>query len=244
MFPRARAGGLHFSNLGSNAVTRLDVLPLPRYVSLVTVGGSQDSDLPLMDTAPVELTSQRRRRAVALIALAVLVLAAASATYLRSTMTSQVRPVGAQDSPLAQGGPVTIPYLPPSPTPSPRSAGLLRGGAITVLIEQFGGLNDQPPLGLKVSVQISDPAAISKLVRELNALPAFPGGVFSCPMDDGSYFALVFTYADGTGIDVKVEAGGCGGVYIGGSTQPVAWTLTSPTLVDTLKSLLANKPPS
>lgn len=191
----------------------------------------------------MELTSQRRRRAVALIALAVLVLAAASATYLRSTMTSQARPAGAQDSPVAQGGPVTIPYMPPSPTPLPRSAGLLRGGAITVLIEQFGGLNDQPPLGLKVSVQISDPAAINKLVRELNALPAFPGGI-SCPQDDGSYFALVFTYADVTSTDVKVEAGGCGEVYVGGSTKPVAWIPTSPSILDTLTGLLAHKPTS
>jgi hypothetical protein len=205
---------------------------------LVTVDGGQDSDGPLMDTAPVELTTQRRRRAVALIALAVLFLAAASVTYLRSTMTPLVRPAGATDSPQAQGGPVTIPYMPPSPTPSPRSAGLLRGGAITVLIEQFGGLNDQPLLGLKATVQISDRAAISKLVRELNALPAFPDGIY-CPADDGSYFALVFTYADGTSTAVKV-AGGCEEVYVGGSTQPVAWALPSPALFDTLTALLAH----
>ena len=153
-------------------------------------------------------------------------------------MTSQVRPAPAQDSPLAQGGPVTIPYMPPSPTPSPRSAGLLRGGAITVLIEQFEEPNYQPPPFLKQSVQINDPAVISKLVRELNALPAFPGGIY-CPQDDGSYFALVFMYADGTSTAVKV-AGGCEEVYVGGSAQPVAWALPSPALFDTLMGLLAH----
>lgn len=119
----------------------------------------------------------------------------------------------------------------------------VRDGATSALIQQFGGLNDKPPLGLKASVHVSDAVVISKLVHELNFLPAFPGGIH-CPMDDGSYFVLVFTYTDGTDTTVKVEASGCGEVYVGGSTEPAAWTATSPALFDTLRGLLAHKPAS
>jgi hypothetical protein len=173
-----------------------------------------------------------------LIAAAVVVIALASAGYMRSTTTPQVVAAGSRASPQAQGGPATIPFIPPSPTPSRRSGGLLPDGSIAVLIEQFGGLNDQPPLGLKSWVQITDAAAISKLVRDLNALPPFPGGIF-CPEDDGSYFELIFTYSARTRMDVKVEARGCGEVYVGGSTQAVAWTLTSPAFIDALSGLVA-----
>jgi hypothetical protein len=58
-------------------------------------------------------------------------------------------------------------------------------------------------------------------------------------MDDGSYFAMVFSYGDGTNVMVKVEARGCQGMYVGGSKQPVAWAAKSPELFDTLKRLLA-----
>jgi hypothetical protein len=141
------------------------------------------------------------------------------------------------------GGPV-VPDLVTSPPPSgpalsPRKTGLLRRGASSVLIEQFGGMNDESPLGLKASLQISDPAVVSKLVHELNALPAFPDLFIFCPMDDGSYFALVFTYPGGTSTGVKVMAAGCGAVYIGGSSHAVAWTRATPAFLDTLRGLLA-----
>jgi hypothetical protein len=112
------------------------------------------------------------------------------------------------------------------------------------LVERYGGLNDRPPLGLIASVQISDSAAIKRLIRELNALPAFPKSGMFCPFADGSYFALVFTYRDGASTTVKVEANGCRGVFVGGSEQAVAWAVQSPELFDTFLGLLANKPTS
>lgn len=115
---------------------------------------------------------------------------------------------------------------------------LVRDGANHVFIQKYGGLNDKPPFGLLASVDISDPAAISKLVHEVNALPAFPGGMF-CPMDSGSYFALAFTYADRSSTTIKVETSGCGEVYEGESAQAVAWTLKSPAFLDALNGLLA-----
>jgi hypothetical protein len=126
-------------------------------------------------------------------------------------------------------------------TPTAASAGIVRGGATSVLVQQYGGFNDQPPLGLIASVQISDSSEISRLTNELNALPPFPSGTMNCPMDDGSYFAIAFSYGDGTSVKVKVEARGCQGVYFGGSTQATYWAAKSPDLIDTLRALLAHR---
>lgn len=125
-------------------------------------------------------------------------------------------------------------------TQSAESAGLVRAGATSVLIQQYGGLNDQPPLGQLESIQVSDSSQISQLVHELNTLPAYPRGTMLCPMDDGSHFAMVFSYGDGTSTMVKAEARGCQGVYVGGSKQPVAWAAKSPELFDILRGLLTH----
>jgi hypothetical protein len=124
-------------------------------------------------------------------------------------------------------------------TPAAESAGLIRGGATSVLIQQYGGLNDQPPLGLLASIRVTDSSQINSLVRELNALPAYPSGTMLCPMDDGSYFAITFSYGDGTSAMVKAEARGCQGVSVGASKQPAAWAAKSPELFDALRGLLA-----
>jgi hypothetical protein len=125
-------------------------------------------------------------------------------------------------------------------TQSAASAGLVRDGATSVLIQQYGGLNDQPPLSLLASIRIRDSSEISSLVSELNALPAFPSENMHCANDDLSRFAMVFAYGDGTSTMVNVEATGCRGVYVGGSKQAVAWAAKSPELFDTLRGLLAH----
>lgn len=204
------------------------------------------------DSGLSERASQRHRRAVGLIALAAVVLGSASVTYLSSTgalhlgaflaATSHAPTRSPAENGLQRGGGFAVDPTAPAGTSVPRTAGLVGPGAISVLIEQFGGLNDQPPLGLKAWVRVSDSAVISKLVRELNALPAMPSGFFSCPQDDGSYFVLAFTYARGTFTNVNVEASGCGQVFVGDLAQPAAWTLTSPAFLDSLRGLLAHPP--
>jgi hypothetical protein len=126
-------------------------------------------------------------------------------------------------------------------TPSAQSAGLVRDGATSVLIQQYGGLNDQPPLGLRASIRVTDSSQINSLVHELDALPAYPSGTMFCPMDDGSYFAITFFYGGGTSAMVKAEARGCQGVYVGASRQPAAWAAKSPELFDALRGLLAHQ---
>ena len=129
-------------------------------------------------------------------------------------------------------------------TQSVASVEFVHDGATSLVIQQYGGLNDQPPLGLLASIHISDSSKVSQLAHELNTLPAFPSGAMNCPMDDGSYYALVFSFGDETSIAIKIEARGCQGVYVGGSKQPVAWAAKSPELFDTLKGLLAHQPAS
>lgn len=124
------------------------------------------------------------------------------------------------------------------------SVGFVGDGATSLVIQQYGGLNDQPPLGLIASIHISDSSKISQLAHELNMLPAFPSGAMNCPMDDGSYYALIFSYGDGTSTAIKAEARGCQGVYVGGTKQPVAWAAKSPDLFDTVRGLLAHQPAS
>ena len=184
-----------------------------------------------------------------MIAVAAVVLVSASVTYLSSTgalrlgglpaTASQARTQPLADSGLRGGGRVEVSPTPPSWPPAPRTAGLIPPGAIGVLLEQFGGLNNQPPLGLKASVHINDSDVIGELANLLNALPSFPDGIFSCPFDDGSYFVLDFTYAGGSSTAVKVEARGCGEVFVGDWRKPVAWTITSPGLINYLMGLVA-----
>jgi hypothetical protein len=158
--------------------------------------------------------------------------------YLRPTTAAPVDTQTLQVSAQAKGGPVVI--QPQSvPASTLRTTGLLRRNAISVLVEQFGGMNDQPPLHLKASLQTTDRALVNELVSEVNALPAFPNEVMSCRADDGSYFVLVFTYASGPATSVKAEATGCGGVYLGGSNRAVAWTATTPAFLETLRWLLS-----
>lgn len=107
-------------------------------------------------------------------------------------------------------------------------------------VDQYGGLNDTPALGLKKHVHITDQAALQGLASQLDSLPPFPTGTMFCPMDDGSYYLVDFTYgADSVDYPMKVGARGCQGVYIFGLDRAGAWAgATSPDIVDTLASLV------
>ena len=189
----------------------------------------------------------RRQHAVALIAVATMVAVAASVAYLNPSGASLVGILAARFATPTPadyrppGGPFALLAPTPASTSTPSTRGFLRRGAIRAVIERFGGMNDQPASSMIASVGISDPAVINSVITQLNGLPPFPGGVH-CAMDDGSYFELIFTYVDGTKVSVKVEASGCGEVFVEGSTQPVAWTATSPQFVATLEGLLAHLP--
>jgi hypothetical protein len=183
---------------------------------------------------PHKLSEARHRRAVAMGALAVAVMALAGAAYLHPNLTSPLgTPASTPAHPVAR--PISVPA-------APRSGGLIGDGATSVLIQQYRGLSDQPPLGLLAWVRISDSGAIRRLVHELNALPAYPSGGMLCADGDGAYFAVDLTYDRGTSTTVRVDRNGCQRVYFGRWEQPVAWAFNSPRLFDTLGGLLAHTP--
>ena len=190
--------------------------------------------------------TQRRGRALGLIAVAATVAVAASVAYLKPHGTPLIGAPAAQlgtptpaDYQLRGGPPLSDPTAGSIATPG--TGGFLWRGAVRVVIERIGGLNDQPPSSLIASVGISDPAVATSLLTQLNDLPPFAAGLH-CPMDDGSYFVLIFTYVDGTKVTVRVEATGCEMVFAGDSTQPVAWAEPSANFLVSLEGLVTPQP--
>jgi hypothetical protein len=75
---------------------------------------------------------------------------------------------------------------------------------------------------------VTDPAKIRQLTALINRLPAFPAGVYSCPLDNGA--SLVLTFGVGRGrpalavATVKLE--GCEGVDL--TVSGVSWPALGP----------------
>ena len=90
-------------------------------------------------------------------------------------------------------------------------------------ISQFGGLNDNPPMALKMEMHITDAATLENLARQLGSLPPYPLGTFNCPFDDASYYVVDLNYATGGDTSLKINARGCAGVYVNGLKKPTAW---------------------
>jgi hypothetical protein len=83
-----------------------------------------------------------------------------------------------------------------------------------VVITPVPGPNDKkkPPVPLTVT----DPARVRALVSLVNALPASPSGVFSCPFDDGRGVRLTFLARVGGPVlaTAFAKSNGCGGVLL------------------------------
>jgi hypothetical protein len=86
-------------------------------------------------------------------------------------------------------------------------------------------------------VIVRDSQSIRDLIHHLNSLPA-PGGVMSCPSDNGSHDELIFGYPDRHHVTVDVGLRGCR-IVRSGST--VGTGLTDSRLFSLLASLLARK---
>jgi hypothetical protein len=107
----------------------------------------------------------------------------------------------------------------------------IRKHPVSADIKQYGGLNDNPPLGLRKAIHITDSTALENLAMQLDSLPPYPTGIFNCPLDDGSYYLIDLNYAVGGDTSLKINAKGCQAVYVGESKKPVAWTLQAPTSI-------------
>jgi hypothetical protein len=194
---------------------------------------------------PGRRSGRRHGRAIGLVGVAAIVAVAASVAYLNPPGTSLFGTLAARHgtpTPAGYRGPPRLTYPIPAPSPTPPTGGFLWPGAVQVVIERYGGLNDKPPSAMIGSVGVSDLAVVTSLVKQLNDMPPYPDTNFSCPMDDGAYFDLVFTYVDGTRVSVIVQSTGCQVVYLDDFAQAVAWAEAFPEFIATLQGLLANQP--
>ncbi len=89
-------------------------------------------------------------------------------------------------------------------------AGIGRSGPVVIGTPTSMRLDGQP---------VTDPARVSTIVGDLNALKPIPGTsdvISSCPNDDGSLYVLVFLYPNGDRWTVDVNRQGCQRVTAGG----------------------------
>ena len=97
-----------------------------------------------------------------------------------------------------------------NPGPGLDQALLPSGRPSSALICVYGGLNAKARLGLARHAVLSADSA-TRLSRQALRIPLghTDGGVFNCPMDDGSIDVVAFHYAQGADVDLWYHARGC-----------------------------------
>ena len=108
---------------------------------------------------------------------------------------------------------------------------------VSAVIQQFGGLNDSPPLALKKEARISNSNALRGLAMQLDSLPPVPRGTINCPFDDGSHYLIELDYAVRGNVSLKIDARGCQNVHLDGSQKAIV-SASGSTIFVTLTSLL------
>jgi hypothetical protein len=104
--------------------------------------------------------------------------------------------------------------------------------ATSVRITRTPGLFILPPL----AVTITDPATAARLLDDINALPPFPAGTVSCPIDFGTSYTLTFRFAPPPQLTAVISAQGCRGVQL--SDRRSLWAGNSPSLFADLGAAL------
>lgn len=74
----------------------------------------------------------------------------------------------------------------------------------------------------------SDAIKVQRLYNALMALPAFPSGTFSCPVDFGVVYHLTFFHQSAIALRADVKPDGCQGVSFNGANRGTKWVATSP----------------
>ena len=121
---------------------------------------------------------------------------------------------------------------------NPPKATLVLGTPNAVTVARFGPTAGFPPPPPDRVVTETNSSTVSRLVIDASSLPLFPSGTINCPFDDGSYYQVRFSYADGDSRSLHVERRGCQGV--GFAERPdysVAWSATDPRLLNGLDAL-------
>ena len=87
------------------------------------------------------------------------------------------------------------------------------------------------PALLQRQVTVTGAHQAQAVAQALCTLPAMPTGTFSCPMDWGINYRLIFTAGDSKLAPVTVDATGCQQVT---GLGPVRWTALSPAFWNVL----------
>jgi hypothetical protein len=107
--------------------------------------------------------------------------------------------------------------------------------------------NHVPPF----AATITDATKINRLLAAIEALPAYPGGIF-CPLGLGIYDHLAFHSITSLVFQVDIDTGGCQVVYFYGTRQPPEtyalgspdfWYLFAQTLGVPLSTVVFPLPP-
>jgi hypothetical protein len=94
--------------------------------------------------------------------------------------------------------------------------------------------------GLTWTATVNDPARLGPLIREIDSLPAFPGGGsggMNCPNDDGSYYRLDFTVPGSRDVVVYLRRTGCRELSNQLSGPALWWAFKAPKLYAGLDAL-------
>jgi hypothetical protein len=119
-----------------------------------------------------------------------------------------------------------------------QKAVLVLGTPNAVTVARYGPTAGFPPRAPERVVTETSSATVARLVTDANSLPLFPSGTIHCPFDDGSYYQVGFSYADGDSRTLHVQRRGCQGV--GFAERPdylVAWLARDPRLLNDLDAL-------
>jgi hypothetical protein len=168
-------------------------------------------------------------------------LAALAVGLTACSAASAARPASTDSDPPASRPPACAGTSPTRIAPNPWSQARVRlapGGAAAIRLCRYAGLNGHPPRSLVRSTLVTHRAAVGRLVRAFDRLPAATG-TFNCPVDDGSAIVALLTYPHGRAVTISVRLRGCQSVTNGDLRRTASGTngQPGPALVAKLERL-------
>lgn len=187
----------------------------------------------------------RNQAIAALAGLAVLALAACTSAQASQPLAKTAASRAAQPRKPEPAGPVSTHRVPTGPLPTrplptttiatspvpanpapanPAPTSTIPAGVTSVTLDLTADVSLYPSVKFPQPATVTDPVKIRQLTALINGLPAFPGGMYHCPADDGE--SLVLTFAAGRGRSARAAATvyveGCEGVNltVDGRRQP------------------------
>lgn len=113
------------------------------------------------------------------------------------------------------GCPRHSPAAPTRQSWAPARLTLAPGGATSLQVCRYSGLNARPRQALTAGARIRQQAEVDRVVWRLDRLTPGPPGPVSCPSDDESQIRVVLGYPGAQTVTISVGLSGCGAVTNG-----------------------------